>query len=53
MSLDTLRKSPPIPSLKAIQAFEQVARFGNVARAAEQLNLTPRRSVTRLQIWKP
>ncbi|AGA74349.1 MULTISPECIES: LysR substrate-binding domain-containing protein [Pseudomonas] len=41
MSLDILRKSPQIPSLKAIQAFEQVARFANVARAAEQLNLTP------------
>ena len=30
-----------LPSLKAIQAFEQVARFGNVARAAEVLDLTP------------
>ena len=30
-----------LPPLKAIQSFEQVARFGNVARAAEQLNLTP------------
>ncbi|MEJ5862737.1 LysR substrate-binding domain-containing protein [Pseudomonas farsensis] len=30
-----------LPPLKAIQAFEQAARFGNVARAAEQLNLTP------------
>ncbi|MCO8164306.1 LysR substrate-binding domain-containing protein [Pseudomonas sp. 21LCFQ010] len=30
-----------LPPLKAIQAFEQTARFGNVARAAEQLNLTP------------
>jgi DNA-binding transcriptional LysR family regulator len=34
--------SPPIlPPLKAIQAFEQTARFGNVARAAELLDLTP------------
>jgi DNA-binding transcriptional LysR family regulator len=30
-----------LPPLKAIQAFEQTARFGNVARAAEVLNLTP------------
>lgn len=35
-------KTPlPIPPLKAILAFEQAARFGNVARAAEHLNLTP------------
>lgn len=34
--------APPIlPPLKAIQAFEQTARFGNVARAAEVLDLTP------------
>jgi DNA-binding transcriptional LysR family regulator len=34
--------APPIlPPLKAIQAFEQTARFGNVARAAELLDLTP------------
>lgn len=34
---------PPIilPPLRAIQAFEQTARFGNVARAAEVLDLTP------------
>lgn len=30
-----------LPPLKAIQAFEQTARFGNVARAAELLELTP------------
>lgn len=30
-----------LPPLKALQAFEQIARFGNVARAAEVLNLTP------------
>jgi len=30
-----------LPPLKAIQAFEQTARFGNVARAAEILHLTP------------
>ncbi|WP_421523951.1 LysR substrate-binding domain-containing protein [Pseudomonas yamanorum] len=30
-----------LPSLRSIQAFEQTARFGNVARAAEVLNLTP------------
>ncbi|QXH75315.1 LysR family transcriptional regulator [Pseudomonas atacamensis] len=30
-----------LPPLKAIQAFEQTARFGNVARAAEVLDLTP------------
>lgn len=30
-----------LPTLKAIQAFEQTARFGNVARAAELLDLTP------------
>ncbi|MBF8740824.1 LysR substrate-binding domain-containing protein [Pseudomonas guariconensis] len=41
MNQDAIRKPPQIPPLKAIQAFEQVARFGNVARAAEQLNLTP------------
>lgn len=33
--------SPPLPPLRAIQAFEQTARFGNVARAAEALDLTP------------
>lgn len=32
---------PSVPPLKAIQAFEQTARFGNVARAAEVLDLTP------------
>ncbi|WP_416424264.1 LysR substrate-binding domain-containing protein [Pseudomonas sp. App30] len=32
---------PPLPPLKAIQAFEQTARFGSVARAAEVLDLTP------------
>lgn len=30
-----------LPPLKALQAFEQTARFGNLARAAEVLNLTP------------
>lgn len=30
-----------VPPLKALQAFEQTARFGNVARAAEVLDLTP------------
>ncbi|MBV4484617.1 LysR family transcriptional regulator [Pseudomonas sp. SWRI153] len=30
-----------LPPLRAIQAFEQTARFGNVARAAEVLDLTP------------
>jgi DNA-binding transcriptional LysR family regulator len=30
-----------LPPLRAIQAFEQTARFGNLARAAEVLNLTP------------
>lgn len=30
-----------LPPLKAIQAFEQTARFGNVAKAAEVLDLTP------------
>lgn len=38
---DSNRKMQQIPPLKSIQAFEQVARFGNVAKAAEQLNLTP------------
>jgi DNA-binding transcriptional LysR family regulator len=38
----SLDDAPPIlPPLKAIQAFEQTARFGNVARAAELLDLTP------------
>lgn len=32
---------PVIPPLRAIQCFEQTARFGNVARAAETLDLTP------------
>ncbi|WP_296185824.1 LysR substrate-binding domain-containing protein [Pseudomonas sp. UBA1879] len=34
---------PPsnLPPLRAIQAFEQTARFGNLARAAEVLDLTP------------
>lgn len=35
---DTLSNLPP---LRAIQAFEQTARFGNLARAAEVLDLTP------------
>ncbi|WP_409488222.1 LysR substrate-binding domain-containing protein [Pseudomonas promysalinigenes] len=30
-----------LPPLRAIQAFEQTARFGNLARAAEVLDLTP------------
>ncbi|EXU34988.1 bacterial regulatory helix-turn-helix, lysR family protein [Acinetobacter baumannii 24845_9] len=30
-----------MPSIKTLQAFEQTARFGNVAKAAEHLNLTP------------
>jgi DNA-binding transcriptional LysR family regulator len=33
--------APILPPLRAIQAFEQTARFLNVARAAEVLNLTP------------
>jgi hypothetical protein len=33
--------APSLPPLRAIQAFEQTARFGNVARAAEALDLTP------------
>lgn len=33
--------APALPPLRAIQAFEQTARFGNVARAAEVLDLTP------------
>ncbi|MFK3775723.1 LysR substrate-binding domain-containing protein [Pseudomonas sp. NPDC089406] len=41
MSHDPGKKPLQLPPLKAIQAFEQAARFGNVARAAEQLNLTP------------
>jgi len=40
--MDPSNGSPPvIPPLKAIQAFEQTARFGNVARAAEVLGLVP------------
>lgn len=31
-----------MPSIKTLQAFEQTARFGNVAKAAENLNLTLR-----------
>ncbi|UUW72869.1 LysR substrate-binding domain-containing protein [Pseudomonas oryzihabitans] len=34
-------KTLSLPPLKALQAFEQTARFANVARAAEQLALTP------------
>ncbi|QXH49428.1 LysR family transcriptional regulator [Pseudomonas fakonensis] len=41
MNHDPGKKPLQLPPLKAIQAFEQAARFGNVARAAEQLNLTP------------
>ena len=41
MNYDPGKKPLQLPPLKAIQAFEQAARFGNVARAAEQLNLTP------------
>lgn len=36
-----LETSVVLPPLRAIQAFEQTARFGNVARAAEVLDLTP------------
>jgi DNA-binding transcriptional LysR family regulator len=32
---------PNLPPLRAIQVFEQTARFGNLARAAEVLDLTP------------
>jgi DNA-binding transcriptional LysR family regulator len=32
---------PNLPPLRAIQAFEQTSRFGNLARAAEVLDLTP------------
>jgi hypothetical protein len=44
--ITTIMRSPSdapavLPPLKAIQAFEQTARFGNVARAAELLDLTP------------
>lgn len=40
--MSSLGDAPSIlPPLKAIQAFEQTARFGNVARAAELLDLTP------------
>lgn len=41
MNYDPGKKPLQLLPLKAIQAFEQAARFGNVARAAEQLNLTP------------
>ncbi|MBH3410133.1 LysR substrate-binding domain-containing protein [Pseudomonas putida] len=41
MNHDPGKKPLQLPPLKAIQAFEQAARCGNVARAAEQLNLTP------------
>jgi len=30
-----------LPSLKALRVFEEVAQSGNVARAAEKLNITP------------
>lgn len=30
-----------VPAIKTLQAFEQTARLGNVAKAAEVLNLTP------------
>lgn len=40
--MNKLERSPlKIPPIKAILAFEQAARFGNVAKAAEQLNITP------------
>ena len=35
-----MQKSP-IPPLKALQAFEQAAYFGNIVKAAESLNITP------------
>lgn len=38
---DDLEIPAVLPPLRAIQAFEQTARFGNVARAAEVLDLTP------------
>lgn len=34
-------KAPLIPPLKALQAFEQTARFGSVAKAADLLGLVP------------
>lgn len=37
----TADATPVLPPLRAIQCFEQTARFGNVARAAEALDLTP------------
>ncbi|MDU6390395.1 MAG: LysR family transcriptional regulator, partial [Pantoea sp.] len=30
-----------LPSLKSLRVFEEVAQSGNVARAAEKLNITP------------
>ncbi|QCR37974.1 LysR substrate-binding domain-containing protein [Nissabacter sp. SGAir0207] len=37
----TEKKAGGLPSIKALQVFEQVAHFGNVARAAEELSITP------------
>lgn len=35
------KQSDHLPSIKSLRVFEQVAHFGNVARAAEELSITP------------
>lgn len=39
--INTEKNYNQVPSVKTLQAFEQTARLGNVAKAAEILNLTP------------
>ena len=35
------KQKDPFPSFKSLRVFEEVAHFGNVARAAEELSITP------------
>lgn len=35
------KQTDHLPSIKSLRVFEQVAHFGNVARAAEELSITP------------
>jgi len=35
------KQSDYLPSIQALRVFEQVAHFGNVACAAEELSITP------------
>ncbi len=47
MSQPLPNKNLPMPSLRNIQAFIEVAATGSLNLAAENLNITPRRSAIR------